>query len=653
MGNWDSYRDDLDALKTESDNLIQTRNDVMKKIAEEEEQPMKPTNELQLWLSRVQAVETDVDELIRGAYEELEKLHPGGMNISMSSSSYYELEDMVADKLEAVTNLIKEGAFLVADEAPVVTTLIDEGGPEVAVAETIPAEEVADDQLPIVGMESIFKKVWTCLKKGGEEEDDEVGRGGGDDDDYDFDFDEEEDDDDNDDVGIIGVYGMGGVGKTTLLKQINKKLDLEMKNDFDVVIWVVVSRDLQLDKIHQQIGEKIGLFDNKVWKHKNFEEKSSDIFKILKEKKFVLLMDDLWERVDLTKVGVPLPSPENSSKIVFTTRSLQICSLMEADKQFKVKCLGYIEAWKLFKALVGDETLQSHPEVFELAIGVCRECCGLPLALVSIGRAMVSKKTPQEWSDVFKVLRRSTTSYSGSDDQLKKDIHYNLKLSYDNLQNDKFKSCFLYCCLFPRYWEIKKKDLIDYWIGEGFLDDRLGAVQSQGHYIIDVLLSVCLLEKHGNGYVKMQYWIHDMSLWIAKLMGNVIPFSKLNTIALQNLPKLRSIYWTDLPFPDLKKTTICECPKLPVPPRLLIFSVASWSQIQWPSITAMQSPPRKPTIGKLDIKKKNEDADEDSGRAIKKSFSVSIDKEIEKERKKQKEGEMPLLPPLNTFLQGK
>ncbi|KAK3200172.1 hypothetical protein Dsin_023587 [Dipteronia sinensis] len=418
MTNWDSYRDDLDTLKSELENLIKARNDVMRriKIAEEEEQqqPMKPTTEVQLWRSSVQAVETEVDELINQASEEIEKLHPGGFcSRTCNMSSSYEFKDTVADKLQAVTNLINEGAFLAEDELRVVISLKDEGALKVADPETLP-EDVADDQLTI-------------------------------------------------------------------------------------------------------IGGKIGLFDNKAWKHKNLEDKASDIFKILEDKKFALLMDDLRGRVDLTKVGVPLPSPENSSKIVFTTRSLQICSLMEADKVFKVTCLSENDAWRLFKALVGDETLQSHPEVLDLAKDVSRECRGLPLALVSIGRSMASKKTPQEWDDLYRVLRRSMTSYSGSDDQLKKDIHYNLKLSYDNLQNDMFKSCFLYCCLFPSYWEIKKRDLIDYWTGEGFLDDRLGEQLSQGYYIIDVLLSVCLLEKHGkdDNSVKMHYWIRDMSLWIA------------------------------------------------------------------------------------------------------------------------------------------
>ncbi|KAI9161299.1 hypothetical protein LWI28_016108 [Acer negundo] len=500
MGNWDSYRDDLDALKIELEKLFEVRNDVMirrVRIAEEEEQQMmKPTDEVvQLWLSKVQAVETEVDDLIRQISQETEELHPGGFCFRnlLNMPSSYEFEDSVADKLQAIMNLITEGASVVADDEARVVTIPKDGGAleiEEFVSENLP-EDVPYDEGTIVGMESIFTKVWRCLEEGG-------GEGGG----Y---------------VGIIGLYGMGGVGKTTLLKQIYRNmLDNYGLNNFAVVIWVSVSKELRLEKIQEKIGMKIGLFD-KVWKNKNFEEKASDILKILEEKKFVLFMDELWERVDLTKVGVPFPNPENSSKIVFTTRSLEICRLMEADRQFKMNCLSEEEAWKLFETLVGDETL--HPEqVFDIARDISKECSGLPLALVSIGRALAGNKTPQEWRDVLGVLTRSsqsTSSISDSNDQLKKGIYNNLKSSYDHLQNDMFKSCLLYCCLFPRNDKISKGHLIDCWIGEGFLDDRLGA-QSQGYHIIDVLLSACLLEEEeDDNYVKMHNWIHDMSLWIA------------------------------------------------------------------------------------------------------------------------------------------
>ena len=69
----------------------------------------------------------------------------------------------MAEKLQAVMNLIKEGDSVVADvEARLVTIPKDEG-----VAENLP-EDVLYDEGTIVGMESIFTKVWRCLEEGGE-----------------------------------------------------------------------------------------------------------------------------------------------------------------------------------------------------------------------------------------------------------------------------------------------------------------------------------------------------------------------------------------------------------------------------------------------------------------------------------------------------
>ncbi|KAI3993586.1 hypothetical protein MKX01_002599 [Papaver californicum] len=62
---------------------------------------------------------------------------------------------------------------------------------------------------------------------------------------------------DGNNVGTVGLYGMGGVGKTTLLRKVNNEF-VERKH-FGIVIFVVVSKDLNLRSIQNLIGTKLGL----------------------------------------------------------------------------------------------------------------------------------------------------------------------------------------------------------------------------------------------------------------------------------------------------------------------------------------------------------------------------------------------------------
>ncbi|TXG49472.1 hypothetical protein EZV62_025347 [Acer yangbiense] len=196
--------------------------------------------------------------------------------------------------------------------------------------------------------------------------------------------------------------------------QSDKRVAGRMESTFDKVIWVEVSKDLELGRIQDQICKQIGLLDE-TWNTKSLEGKASDIFKILSQDNFVLLMDDIWEMIDFHKVGVPFPpNTSNGSKIIFTTRSLKICSLMEADMQVKVGCLAYAEAWELFRRMVGNATLESQPEIREVARAMVKECHGLPLALVTIGEAMSNEKPSEnEWRNKLQALQRWTSSFSG------------------------------------------------------------------------------------------------------------------------------------------------------------------------------------------------------------------------------------------------
>ncbi|MBA0569187.1 hypothetical protein Golob_006635, partial [Gossypium lobatum] len=184
------------------------------------------------------------------------------------------------------------------------------------------------------------------------------------------------------------------IEKTTLLTQINKKFSTT-PNDFDVIIWALVSKHSDVGKIQDRIGGNIG-FSDAFWKSKSVDEKAVDIYGVLCNKRIVVLLDDLWERVDLNQVGIPKPSQENGSKLIFTTRSLEVYGEMEARKKIKVDCLGPEKAWALFQDKVGDETLNSHPDIRKLAEEVAERCGGLPLALITISRGMACKTTPGE-----------------------------------------------------------------------------------------------------------------------------------------------------------------------------------------------------------------------------------------------------------------
>ncbi|XP_031273395.1 probable disease resistance protein At5g63020 [Pistacia vera] len=427
-------KDNLKALETELQQLIQTKNDVTRRVRVDEQNQMKRMDRVQGWLQEVQDAEAEVDELLQLKSQQTDKLCLGGY-CSKNCKSSYEYGKQVAEKLKDVADLRREGAAFqqVAERVP------DD------VADEIPLEST------ILGLESTFDKVWKCLV--GEE------------------------------VGIIGIYGTGGIGKTTLLKQINNKFCNELQS-FDVVIWVVVSRVPDFEKIQEDIGEKIGL-KGESWKTRSLQKKAGDIFKILSSKKFVLFLDDIWSRINLTDVGVPIPNSKSVSKVVFTTRSFEVCGSMKADKHFKVEYLRDEEAWKLFEENLQSEVLD-HPDIPQLAKVVAKECGGLPLALLTVSRAMSCKNTPQEWRHAANLLRNSASQFAED---------------------------------FP----ISKQQLIDCWIGEGFLDDsNRSEVYDEGYYNIGILVHACLLEEEkdkeddkGDYFVKLHDVIRDMLLWIA------------------------------------------------------------------------------------------------------------------------------------------
>ncbi|KAI3770651.1 hypothetical protein L6452_01792 [Arctium lappa] len=139
----------------------------------------------------------------------------------------------------------------------------------------------------------------------------------------------------------IGVYGMGSVGKTSIMMHIyNQLIDCKI---FDKVIWVNVSKSFDIDKMQLDIANATNL---ELSKRKCGMEIDKAI-EHLHGKKFVLILDDMWHKFSLEEVGIPPPSIDNGCKFVF------VAHLMEDQKIDAAELIKYWMAEELITE-VGD-----------------------------------------------------------------------------------------------------------------------------------------------------------------------------------------------------------------------------------------------------------------------------------------------------------
>ncbi|KAJ9692293.1 hypothetical protein PVL29_011380 [Vitis rotundifolia] len=126
-----------------------------------------------------------------------------------------------------------------------------------------------------------------------------------------------------------------------------------------------------------------------------------------------------------------------------------------------------------------------------------------------------------------------------------------LKFGHDSLQNGTLRSCFLYLAVFQEDYVIIDNDLINLWIGEGFLDefDNLNEARNQGHNIIEHLNVACLFESDDDNRIK----IHD----------NKIVVEKDGTLEAQQILKWKEVKRISLWDISVEKLAIPpSCPNL-------------------------------------------------------------------------------------------
>lgn len=191
--------------------------------------------------------------------------------------------------------------------------------------------------LAAVGMESSLKELVDCLK-------------------------EEE-------VVIIGIYGMGGSGKTTLMRSV---FNLNLcREKFDVVVWIYVGQNPDVRRMQMEMLRVLG-FAGQL--NENQDIQAARIYKMLLGMRFLLVLDDVWQLLDLEALGVP---PMDSlakagCKVMFSTRSPTVCDMMRAQRILETRLLSKDYAWNLFCSEVG-VIVMLKPEIRVIAEQIVEE----------------------------------------------------------------------------------------------------------------------------------------------------------------------------------------------------------------------------------------------------------------------------------------
>ena len=326
-----------------------------------------------------------------------------------------------------------------------------------------------------------FEKIWTCLENG--------------------------------EIQSIGVWGMGGIGKTTIVTHIHNRL-LENKHTFGHVYRVTVSQDSSIDKLQDAIAEKINL---DLSKKKDEKIRAALLFEALqKEMKFILIFDDVWEVYPPREVGIPIGVAAGGGRLIVTTRSMEVCLRMGCKEIIKVEPLQKEEAWELFNRTLDRFNPLGQKEE-EIAKDIVEKCAGLPLAIVTTARSMIVVYDVAEWRNALNELRGLV---KGHTIQVENDVFKILEFSYSRLNDERLQECLLYCTLFPEDYKIRRGLVIGYWIAEGLVEE-MGSRQAEhdrGHAILNKLESLCLLERCDQigEYVKMHDVVRDMAINITK-----------------------------------------------------------------------------------------------------------------------------------------
>ncbi|XP_074589680.1 putative disease resistance RPP13-like protein 1 [Curcuma longa] len=260
---------------------------------------------------------------------------------------------------------------------------------------------------------------------------------------------------------VVCVVGSGGIGKTDLARfAYNNE---EVRRHFNLQAWVTVCNNFDVKRLTIEIIESASVKrPSDLHNITSLEPIQNTLAKGMKDKKILIVLDDVWEDSNTSweLLTTPFTHGSKGSRIIVTTQLESVAKSTKAKETIHLDGLEEQEYFELFeKCAFGDKDKDQQLK------SICREIAqkydGSPLAAVSIGLELRSDPTEEHW-------RRVARNKLGVVERREGDIVSVLGFSFEQLPA-RLKQCYLACALFPKKHCFYQNQLIRIWTALRFI----------------------------------------------------------------------------------------------------------------------------------------------------------------------------------------